>query len=684
MGPRLNFLFAPKSIAVVGASKDPQKLGYVLLNNLLKEGYQGELYPVNPGGGEILSKKVYKSLTELEGKVELVLISIPNKSVPGILEESASIGAKGAVILSSGFGEMPGEGIQLQGAINQICKRSKIRIVGPNCMGIYSRPSNLNATYFWEIPGKAGNISFISQSGAYGGILFSEIRKRGIGIANFISIGNQADLTHSDFIEHLLHDEYTKVIALFIEEIRDGARLMKVAKEAALYKPVVAFKVGRTPAGIRAALSHTGSMAGTIEVYKGAMKQAGVLLAQDSTHFFDLLTLFSAYPDLLPPRDGVGILTISGGPCVAASDACEEEGLSVPILSQSTRSRIRSLIPTFGADSNPVDMTPQMNPDNFVECVDLVCAEDSLGSIIAINVGLDRPSFADAFIKALQRYGKPVVSFVVDVPTISSRFSEAGIPTFQTPESAVRACAGLLARKEWLKRPKGTEVTYPSKPSKLIQRLLKKGITQLDEHTSKRVLKEYGIRGSREGIAKDYRQAAKIARRIGYPVVVKVFAPGVTHKSDKGGVILDVRSPTELAKAIKQIDSNFDIPHRYLIQQMIKGKLEVIVGGKRDETFGAIIMFGLGGIWTELIKDVSFRVCPITHADAYQMISDTKGYRFLCGYRGIPRIDQDGLVEIILKISHLLTSNPQLREVDLNPIKFRNGKAVTVDALLIL
>ena len=335
-------LFSPKSIAVVGASKEPSKLGHILLKNVIDYDFSGNIYPINPQGPrEILEKKVFPSLKELSESPDLVLISIPNQYVPEIVKEAVKIRAKSLVILSSGFGESRGDGKELQEKILKAIKNSKIRIIGPNCMGIYNINDNLNGTYFWELPRKPGNISFISQSGAYGGMLFSEIKKRNIGISKFVSIGNQIDITHTEILEYLGNDENTKVIAMFIEEIKDIKNVMKIASK--ISKPIIAFKVGRTDIGKVAVLSHTGSMAGEYEIYKAAFKQSGIISANDTDEFFDTLSLFSAYPDTTIKRKSLGILTISGGPCVAASDTASEIGILVPELSKNTRKKIGEL-----------------------------------------------------------------------------------------------------------------------------------------------------------------------------------------------------------------------------------------------------------------------------------------------------------------------------------------------------
>lgn len=533
----LSPLLTPRSIAIIGASKEPAKLGYVLVKNVIDYGFQGAIYPINPAGGEVLGKKIYTNIKEIGEAVDLALVSIPNRLVPNVLKEVAEAGTKSAVILSSGFGEMAREGKELQDFIRKIREDSGMRIIGPNCMGVYNLHGNLNATYFWELPRKQGNISFISQSGAYGGIFFSEIRKRNIGISKFISIGNQVDVTHIDLLKYLAEDNFTEVVALFIEEIKDGGLLMDVARLLSKQKPIIAFKVGRTVGGARAVKSHTGSMAGSFEVYKSALKQSGVILARDTDEFFDFLSVFSSYPKSVPAKETLGILTISGGPCVAASDACEEIGIKMPVLSEKLRREVRKLIPEFGADTNPVDMTPQMTPDNFIPCVSAVAGDEAFGGILAINIGLDREQFGEAFVLAKKQFQKPILSFVVDVPIISKKFSENGIPIFSTPERAIDAYAGLIKRKKILEGlSKYTPHKIKLRPSLELQMASQKGKTTLNEYESKKVLKEYNIPVCREAVLSEEKEALKIAKSFGYPVVLKIFGDKFLHKSDRGGV----------------------------------------------------------------------------------------------------------------------------------------------------
>lgn len=652
---QLDSFFRPRSVAVVGASHDPAKLGHVLLKNVLDYGFQGEVFPVNPAGGTILGRRAYPSLRDVPAKPDLVLLSVPNRAVPPAVRDAAARGARGAVILASGFGEMGGDGTRLQKAVG----RAGLRVVGPNCMGVYHLPGRLNATYFWDLPRREGNVAFISQSGAYGGMLFGELRRRAMGLSTFLSIGNQADVTHADALEHLARDRTCEVVGLFIEGIRDGRRFFEACRALARRKAVVAMKVGRTAAGRRAALSHTGSMTGDFEVCRAALVQAGAYVARDTDEFFDALAAFSAHPRGLP-AGGLGIVTISGGPSVAAADACEEARVAVPELSEATQARVRALVPEFGATRNPVDMTPQMDPSRMGACVKAVAEDPQVRALLAINVGLDRSPFADAFIAS----GKPVVACVIDAPQIAARLADANIPIFPTPERAVRAISALVRGPAAV-----SPAPAPAEPRQA-----------LDEHASKRLLARAGIPVCREEAAASIEAVRRAAARLGYPVVLKALGAG-PHKSDRGGVHVGLAGEPQLAAAYRDLVRRFG--PRVLVQEQLAGDHEVLLGARRDPTFGPVVLFGSGGIWTEHVRDISLRVGPITPAVAREMIAETRAGERLRGLRGTAAGDVDALSRMLVALSRFLERTPRVVEIDLNPVITGGSRTAAVDALIV-
>lgn len=439
----LDALLRPSSVAVVGASRNPEKLGHRLLKNLLEHGFPGRVVPVNPSGEPILG---LPSVPELRPPVDLALISVPDPQVPDAMKAAAAAGAGAAVILSSGFGETGEDGRRVEGAIRQVARDAGMRVLGPNCMGVYNGHARLNATYFWELPRQPGPVGFASQSGAYGGLFFREMGRRGLGVGQFVSLGNQLDIGHPDVLAAFAEDPRIEVIALFVEEVADGAAFLAAGEAAARRKPVVALKAGRTAAGARAARSHTGSLAGDARVFQAACRRAGILLARETEEFFDAIEVVARLARRAP-RDGrVAILTISGGPSVIASDACDELGLRVPTLPAPVQAELRALLPSFAATGNPVDMTPQASPAVYRAAFRAVLESGHVSGGLVINVGLDVPDFAEGAVGAAAACDLPLVACTADTPRVDAILRQGGIPILPTPERAARAYRMLVRR----------------------------------------------------------------------------------------------------------------------------------------------------------------------------------------------------------------------------------------------
>lgn len=681
----LKKLFEPKTIALVGVSKDPNKMSHWLIRNVAEVGFQGSVYPISPSGGEILGYKTYPSLSTLPEPVDLVLVSVASKSVKDVIEEASKNKAGTAVILSSGFGEINDEaGKALEKEILRIARETSMRIMGPNCLGIYNAHMNLNGTYFAIKPAFKGNISVVSQSGAYGGVLVNEMNARGIGLGKFASIGNQMDIRHQEVIEYLGDDEETKVIGLFVEGIKDGPQFLSVIKRVSKIKPIVIFKGGRTTVGLRAAASHTGSMAGDFAIAQSAFKQAGALVAHTTEDFFDYLFALALNHHRLPKDDKLAIMTISGGPCVTASDYCEEIGLVVPPLSDGTREKIRKYVPFFAADSNPVDMTVGTSPENLGPCVDSVLADPNISGAISINWGWDVREFAQAFVDAAAKHNKPILAFASENPTVQKIFHDNGILNLPAPERAARAYWGLVEYKK-IRERKEIEKKFNSMPSKRLNGLITGNTNILNEYLSKEILKDYGIPVCKEVVVNSTPELATKAREIGYPVVLKVLSNNILHKTERGGVLLNVREESELINGAMNLKRKFSDDLSFLIQEYVSPGIEIILGVKRDNIFGfgPVIAFGLGGVFTEVLKDVSLRVCPLSWSDALEMIREIKGYPLLRGYRGKPSVDEDRLAEVILRVSELAMLNDRILEMDINPLILNGPDIKAVDALIV-
>src|SRR5262245_43476329 len=421
----LDALFAPRRLGLLGVSRDPTKLGHILLKNVITAGFPGEIHVVNPAGEPILGLPTVRRIGDLPRALDLALVSLPPAAVLEAVEGLAALGTRAAVILTSGFGEVDERGSAEQESLLAAARSGGLRLVGPNCMGVYSRPAQLNATYFWDLPDAVGHVGIVSQSGAYGGLMLRHLGGLGIGVSRFLSIGNQVDLDIAEALDYLAADRETHLVACFIEAVRDGRRFVESAARVTASKPMVVLKAGRTEAGRRAAGSHTGSLAGTHEAYQAAFRRAGVLAAADTEEFFDAIHALVASPRW-PTAPTVAVITVSGGPSVIAADAAEAAGIRVPPTSPETRDELRRLLPSFAAVGNPVDMTPQVNPQHIAASVGLLLGEPANAGLIAIDVGLDIPPFADAIVSAARTTGKPLVVCVTDAPTVTSRLAAAG------------------------------------------------------------------------------------------------------------------------------------------------------------------------------------------------------------------------------------------------------------------
>ncbi|HLG71028.1 MAG TPA: acetate--CoA ligase family protein [Chloroflexota bacterium] len=674
----LEALFRPRSVAVVGASADPSKLGYTLVQNLVDYGFPGLILPVNPNASDILGHRVYPSLLETPEAPELVLVTVPSRAVVGVVEQAAQMGCQALVVLSSGFGEAGEEGRQAQERIAEIQQASGLRVLGPNCMGVYNIDANLNGTYFWQLPRVKGRISFVSQSGAYGGVFFEEIKARGIGVSKFVSIGNQLDVSHADMVIWLAGDPETAVIALFVEAIKDGPAFMDAVRAAG--KPVVVFKAGRTHAGSRASASHTGSLSGEREVYEAAFKQAGAILARDTESFFDTAIALAAYEGRpLPATTRVAIMTISGGPCVIASDTCEEAGLEVPVLAPETQGRIRQLIPDFGASGNPVDMTPQVDPANIAGCVDAVSADPSVDGLIFINVGRDFPEFGTAFASASERL--PVTAFVTSAPRVLEGLA-GKVPNFPTPERAVHAYKALVQYARLRQR------SAPGSQQHSVTPMTIEGSGVMDEHEAKRLLDRWGVPVVPETLVTgpgrhEFTPIRKLATHFGFPVVLKAIHRDIIHKTEMGAVAVGIPDIDRLKVAWEDMHARFP-DAAWLIQPFLPGDVEVIVGARRDPVFGPVVVFGTGGVMTELYHDVALRVAPLSQADALEMIKETKAAELMRGFRGLPVHDPREVAAVIVKVGQLMLGQPSVLELDVNPLLLTEKGPIAVDAMAVI
>lgn len=677
----LEALFAPRRLAVLGASRNPAKLGHVLLRNVLSGGFPGEVHVVNASGEWVLGHPSVRDASDLPEGMDLALVSLPPSAVLSAIAALGRRGTRMAVILTSGFGEVDERGRTEQAALLEVAKSSGLRLVGPNCMGVYSGPARLNGTYFWDMPATPGGIAVVSQSGAYGGLIIRHLGGLGLGVCRFLSIGNQMDLEVADALEYLAGDAETSLVACFLESVRDGRRFVEAASRVTRAKPMVVLKGGATDAGRRAAGSHTGSLAGTAEVYEAAFRRGGIVPCRETEEFFDAIqALASTQPR--PERPALAVVTVSGGPSVVAADAAEAAGIAVPPTEPEERAELARLLPTFAALGNPVDMTPQVDAQTIGPAAAVVLGRSSVGGALAVNVGLDMPEFADALIGAARLYGKPLLACAVDAPAVMARFRASGVPVYPTPERAVRAFLALCrARRTSWRAPVRPKSGRPL-PADLLG-FLRASTGPMPYGMCQALLEAYGVSCCRARAVASSEEAVAAAEALGFPVVLKTGRPDLLHKSEAGGVALGLRDARALLEACSAMAERVG-SSEFLVQEQRSPAIEILVGARRDETFGPVVAVGFGGFWTEAMRDVTLALGPLGIEEAEMLAQSGIRGRLLQGYRGLPAWEPGAVGRAMVAIGQILEDHPRVREIDVNPLFVEGRRAVAVDALVLV
>ncbi|MFZ5633974.1 MAG: acetate--CoA ligase family protein [Bacillota bacterium] len=695
--------FNPKSIAVIGASSNPIKPGGRPVNALLQKGYSGKIYPVNPAHETINGMKCYPSVQDVPGEVDLAIVSVVADRVYHTLEECVAKGVKAAIIFSSGFAEVGPAGLAEQKRITALARKSGMRIVGPNCLGIVNATNGVMASFAFIVdlpPVDPKVLGFVTQSGAFGAIIFAASLHRGVGFNYFISVGNEADLEFADFLHYMVHDPATKLAGGYLEGAKDGDKLRRVAEEALeKEKPLLIMKVGRSSAGSRAAASHTGSLAGSDRIYDAFFKQTGIIRIDDYTELIAFSPLFQA--GKLPRGRNTAIIATSGGAGVTITDLCESLGLNVIPLREETRAKMDRVLPSFASSRNPVDLTAAVmtNPEIISAALRAVSEDPDVDIIIAninFHVLPDHPVIQEAIDICINTDKFVLISpFVfpgMGMDPGVTAIKDAGVPVNSHTGDAIKAVANLVKYSETLKKKKQDiyRVLPPGAQKPDLSSLLKPGGT-LSESSAKAVLEKYGIPITREALASSAGEAVEKAREIGYPVVLKVDSPDIPHKTEAGGLKLNLKNDGEVRAAFDDIVKNVRAykPGARIngvsVQEMLPAGTEVIVGVSRDPVFGPVIMFGLGGIFVEVLKDVSFRIAPVSPGDARDMIEEIKGCGVLKGVRGKPPADIDAIVDVILKISALVTDyRESIEELDINPLVVYPKGVKAADAMLVV
>jgi acetyl coenzyme A synthetase (ADP forming)-like protein len=687
--------FKPESIAVIGASKDPRKVGHAVLSNLMHFNYEGTIYPINPEADNILGLKAHPRASSVGKPIGLAVIAVPAQAVPDTLLDCAAAGTNAAVILSAGFREAGAGGLKLEEQVKEISAKHRMRILGPNCLGVINTANNMNASFAGAMLPK-GRTAFFSQSGALGIAILDWALGNNMGFSKFISLGNKTDLDETDFIEYFSSDPDTDVILGYIEDVVDGRRFLEAAKKATKLKPLILIKSGGTVAGARAASSHTGALAGSDTAFSSAFRQAGVIRAQGIEDLFDTAVAFAS--PKLPAGDGLLIVTNAGGPGILAADAAERVGIRLPIMTREAVEAIGKMLPSNSSLYNPVDIIGDATSERYAAVLSNAIKDPNIAAVLVIltpQAMTDVENVADVIIHADRETDKPVIaSFIGEVKVRASieKLKANSIPSFSYPETAIKSFKRLCDFKVWKETaedPAPVTASNRAAAQEAINAFLKGGRFEAGDDAAMTILSHYGFTFPERALARTAKEAAAIAERIGFPLAMKISSPDILHKTDVGGVMLDVNSEIAAEDAFTEITAGARrampdaVLNGVMMYEMIKGGKEVILGVTYDRTFGHMLMFGLGGIYVEILKDVSFRIAPVTRSEAKSMISDVRASALLKGARGEKPSDIEAVVDGILKLSSIVSDFPVIRELDINPLMVLNNGAFVIDARII-
>lgn len=683
---KLHSIFSPKSIAVVGASTREGTVGNDLFRNLLEGGFKGDVYPVNPKSPEILGHKTYASLADIPGDVDLAVLIIPAKVVPTVIEQAKEKGVGGIITISAGFKEACAEGAELEKLVAAKVQEAGIPLVGPNCLGVINADNDvrMNATFASKIP-EQGNLAFISQSGALCTSVLDYAEARSMGFSKFVSFGNKADVTEVDLLTFLADDPKTSAIAMYLEDISDGARFIEVASNVfwGKGKPILCLKSGRSAEGAKAVSSHTGSLAGSDEVYNALLKQAGVQRVDSIAELFDYATLYTTQP--APKGKRLGIITNAGGPGIMATDAAVRHGLQLAEIQDSTKGKMRDSLPASASLSNPVDVIGDARSDRYEVAVRTVLEDDNvdMGLVILTPQSMtDVENIAASIPEATKGLGKPVACAFMGAADVADGVDilvKNGVPNYAFPEDAIRALSAYSKLVELKGLGGRSYIEMPEADTAKANELIAEFLGDTDERyltqaECRGIFECYGLPLLASGTANSADEAGTIAAKIGKPMAMKVMSADVVHKFDAGGVLLNIDGADAAKAAYNQILENVEkaVPGAkvdgILMEEMAQSGVEVILGCNRDAKFGPLIMFGLGGTLVEVLKDVSFRLAPMWKISAQRMVREIKAFDVLNGFRGTAPSDLDSIVDTLLKLSAMTINHPEICELDINPL----------------
>ncbi len=695
MTPTLDPFFAPDSIAVIGASRRPGTVGYQIVDNLVTHGFQGAVYPVNPKASAVHSIPAWRSVRDIPAPVDLAIVVVPKQLVLEVVEECGAKGVSAVVVISAGFREVGEEGARREAQLMDRIRAHGMRLVGPNCMGVLNTDPDIrmNATFAPTMP-PSGPVSFLSQSGALGVTILDYAAEYGIGIRNFVSVGNKPDVSGNDLLEYWESDPETRVILMYLETFGNPRRFTRIARRVARKKPIVVVKSGRTVAGARAASSHTGSLAGKDAAVDALLSQCGVMRADTVEELFDLAMAFGALP--LPRDNRVAIVTNAGGPGIIIADACESEGLEVARFTPETVAELEGLFPEEASVQNPVDMIATATADSYRAALDVVMKDPGVDAAIAAFVpplGVRQEDVAHAIVEAAEGHPEtPVLAVLMGregLPQGREELRSAGVPAYIFPESAARALMALYTYGRWLKRPVQAPATFPANTagaSAVLDRAEEEKRSRLFEDEAYQLLEAYGIPVIPHRLVQSAEEAVAAATELGFPLVLKVVSPQIVHKTEAGGVRLNLTDEDQVRKGYEQLmadvtayDPDAEIRGVLVAPFRDEGR-ELILGMSTDPSFGPVIMFGLGGIYVETFQDVAFRLPPVTEQDAEELIRSIRSFPLLEGVRGEPGIRMASVVDAIQRLSQLVQDHPRIHEIDVNPFLATPDGAMALDA----
>ena len=699
MTTTLDAILKPRSIAVIGASRMSATIGHQIFANLLRYGFTGAVYPVNPNATSIQSVRAYPDVGSLPERPDLAIVVVPKDRVLSVAEGCGQAGIPGLVVISAGFREIGGAGVDRERRLMDIVRQYGIRMVGPNCMGVLNTDPavSMNATFAPAMP-PHGHAAFVSQSGALGVSVLDHAAEYGIGISQFVSVGNKPDVSGNDLLEQWEHDPAVGVILMYVESFGNPRRFLELASRITRTKPIIAVKSGRSRVGARAASSHTGALAASDVAVDALLTQAGVLRAESIEELFDMAMAFTGRP--LPRSGRTAIVTNSGGPGILAADALEARGLELVELQPATIGKLQRLFPEEASIRNPLDMITSATPADYRTALNAVLDDPNVDSALAVFVpplGVRQQDVAESIVAAAANHGqKPVLAVLMGsegLPQGRAELHKAGIPAYVFPESAARGLAALRRQRTWTVRPAAPVEPFPvdrARAARALAGACAEGARKLGELQALELLAAYGIPIVETRLAASPEEAARLAAALGFPVALKAVAPELVHKTDVGGVRLGLATPVEVAATAAEMTDRVEraMPGvqltGLLVQRMVAGGRETIVGMSRDPAFGPLLMFGLGGIYVEALKDVVFRVAPIQALDAHDMVRAIRGVALLDGIRGAPPVDFAALTDVLLRVSQLAVDHPEIMELDVNPLLAFPDGVTAVDARVLV